>query len=58
MEMAYKISEDCISCGACVAECPADAITEGADRYEINAETCLDCGACAATCPNDAISAE
>lgn len=56
--MAYKISEDCVSCGACVDECPAEAIKEGADRYEIDPEACLDCGACAASCPNDAISAE
>ena len=27
--MAYKITDDCISCGACAAECPVDAISEG-----------------------------
>ena len=24
--MAYKINEDCISCGACEPECPVNAI--------------------------------
>lgn len=56
--MAYKISDDCISCGACAAECPVGAIAEGDGKYEINADACLDCGACAATCPVSAPSAE
>ena len=49
--MAYKISDDCISCGACAAECPVSAISEGDGKYEINAELCVECGACAETCP-------
>ncbi len=56
--MAHKISDDCISCGSCAAECPVGAISEGAGKYEINADECIDCGACAATCPVSAISAE
>ncbi|NMA06988.1 MAG: 4Fe-4S binding protein [Ruminococcaceae bacterium] len=54
--MAYVISEDCISCGACEGECPVEAIAAGDGKYEIDAETCIDCGACAATCPVEAIS--
>ena len=49
--MAYQISEECIACGACAAECPVSAISEGDGKYEIDADTCIECGACASTCP-------
>ena len=53
--MAYKISDECLSCGACASQCPVECITEGDGKYEINADECLDCGSCAGTCPVDAI---
>ena len=49
--MAYQISDDCISCGACQAECPVDAISEGDGKYVIDPDKCIECGACADTCP-------
>ena len=49
--MAYCINDDCISCGACQAECPVDAIKEGDGKYVINPDTCIECGACAGVCP-------
>lgn len=49
--MAYAISDDCISCGACAAECPVGAISEGDGKFVIDADTCIECGACEATCP-------
>lgn len=58
IKMAYKISDDCISCGACAADCPVNAIAEGDGKYVIDAETCLSCGACAESCPVSAISEE
>ena len=56
--MAYKISDECISCGACARECPVSAISEGDGKYEINADECLSCGACAEVCPVGAPAAE
>ena len=56
--MAYKISDDCIACGACADQCPVEAISEGDGKYVIDAEKCLDCGACADVCPVDAPKAE
>ena len=55
--MAYKITDECISCGSCESECPVEAITAGDPIYLINADTCTDCGACASSCPIEAITA-
>ena len=49
--MAYKISDECIACGACAGACPVGAISEGDGKYVIDADTCIDCGACADSCP-------
>jgi len=52
--MAYTITDKCISCGACEAECPVNAISAGADKYVIDADACISCGACASACPVEA----
>ena len=52
--MAYKITDACISCGACAGECPVSAISEG-DIYVIDADACISCGTCAGVCPQEAI---
>ena len=49
--MSYKITDACIACGACAAECPVNAISEGAEHYVIDADACIACGACAGACP-------
>ena len=55
--MAYKISDECISCGACETECPNGAISEGETIYVIDPDKCTECvGAadsskCADICP-------
>ena len=53
--MAYIITDECVNCGACESECPVNAISEGADKFVIDAETCTDCGTCAEVCPSEAI---
>jgi len=58
--MAYKITEECISCGACEPECPNEAISEGEAIYQINPTKCTECvgshdsSRCAEVCPVDA----
>jgi ferredoxin len=58
--MAYKITEDCISCGACEPECPNQAISEGETIYVINPDRCTECvgsfksSRCAEVCPVEA----
>ncbi len=56
--MAHVISSECIVCGACLADCPVDAISEGDEQYTIDQDTCIDCAACVDGCPVEAISAD
>ena len=59
--MAMKITDDCIACDACVAECPVEAISEAADIYVIDPEKCVECEGhydspqCVEVCPVDCI---
>ena len=41
--MAYKISDECIGCGACMDACPVGAISEADGKCVINADECIDC---------------
>ncbi len=58
--MAYKITDDCISCGACEPECPNQAISEGETIYIIDPGKCTECvgsfesSKCAELCPVEA----
>ena len=56
--MAYKINDNCISCGSCAEGCPVEAISEGDGKYVIDPDKCIDWGACAGVCPVDAPQAE
>ena len=49
--MAFVIGEDCITCGACEAQCPVGAISMGDGKFVIDTEKCSECGACAGQCP-------
>jgi ferredoxin len=58
--MAFKITDDCISCAACESECPNEAISEGDEFFVIDADKCTECVGffntqqCASVCPVDA----
>lgn len=60
--MAMKITEECISCGACEPECPVHAISEGETQYVIDPAVCVECkgyydtSQCVEVCPVDAIT--
>jgi ferredoxin len=57
--MATIITEECINCGVCEAECPNQAISEGAQVFQIDPALCTECVGfheleqCAAVCPVD-----
>ena len=59
--MAYKITEECINCGACEPECPNNAISEGDEIYVIDPNRCTECVGhfdtpqCVAVCPVECI---
>jgi ferredoxin len=59
--MALMITDECINCDVCEPECPNDAISQGADIYEINADLCTECVGhfdkpqCVEVCPIDCI---
>lgn len=53
--MAYKVTEECVNCGACEGECPVGAISDTGSARAIDADKCISCGACAGTCPTGAI---
>ena len=46
--MARKITDACVSCGACESSCPVGAISMGDSHMVIDAGACIDCGSCAA----------
>ncbi|GAC29970.1 YfhL family 4Fe-4S dicluster ferredoxin [Brumicola pallidula] len=59
--MALFITEECINCDLCAEECPNEAITMGAEIYEINADKCTECvghyeePSCVGVCPVECI---
>jgi Pyruvate/2-oxoacid:ferredoxin oxidoreductase delta subunit len=41
--MALMITDECINCDVCEPECPNDAISMGAEIYEIDPHKCTEC---------------
>ena len=41
--MALLITDDCINCDVCEPECPNEAISMGADYYQIDPSKCTEC---------------
>jgi ferredoxin len=56
LQVAFKINDECVSCGSCKSECPVEAIKEGEGKYVIDTTKCTDCGSCAEVCPVECIS--
>ena len=53
--MAFNITDACVKCGSRADQCPVEAISEGDDKFVIDADVCVSCGACADQCPVEAI---
>ncbi len=59
--MALKILDSCINCDMCDPECPNEAITLGAEIYEIDVDKCTECighyenPTCVSVCPIDCV---
>ena len=56
--MAFCISDSCVACGACEAQCPVGAISLDTGKAVIDADKCISCGGCAGACPVGAIVEE
>ena len=59
--MALMITDRCINCDVCEPECPNEAISMGAEIYQIDPDKCTECVGhsdapqCVKVCPVDCI---
>ena len=54
LEKGFFITDGCIGCGTCQANCPQQAVEEGTP-FVIHQDSCLHCGLCFENCPVQAI---
>jgi ferredoxin len=60
--MSVQIEDQCVTCGACLWECPSEAISPGAVRPIVRQAACTECygffgeSQCIVVCPANAIS--
>lgn len=51
--------DECVGCGVCVDDCPAEAISMDDENIAVvDADACTECGICVDSCPSEAISME
>lgn len=50
-----KINSKCTGCGACIKECPVNAIILELDKAAIDKEKCIGCASCIAACTYGAV---
>jgi len=50
--------EECVGCGLCVSNCPADAITLSKGKAKIDEASCIGCGECVVVCKTEALNAK
>lgn len=53
--MPWVKQEDCVGCGVCVEECPANAISMVDEKAVIDMVECIRCGVCHDVCPQEAV---
>ncbi len=53
--MPWIKTEDCVSCGICIQECPVGAISVNGEAAVIDEKACIRCGKCHDICPHEAV---
>jgi ferredoxin len=59
--VSVRIIDSCVRCGACIWECPTEAIQRGALRPRVLDQLCTECygffgeSQCTVVCPVDAV---